>query len=99
MPTVLTALWVLAMVLYMGTAIYLELFAKDRCSRKLSGAFMAIGAAIFIAINRRIFIFGDSGMFWTELLIILLMVIGWYLAWKVVSFQIEHHDLLSDARR
>ena len=83
----LHGLWVLAMILYIGTAIYVELFCEAKFKRKLSGLFMAIGSAIFVSLNRRLFILGDMPLFWTELLILFLLIMGWYLGVRVIRHE------------
>lgn len=76
------------MLLYIGTAVWLELFSKSDCSPKLSASFVFIGGAIFIALNRRILVFDESLLVLTEFLIILCLLSAWWMAVLVVRSSI-----------
>lgn len=92
MSIIIHALWVMTMALYIGTAIYLELFCHAEFKRKMSALFFAVGAAIFIGINRQVFLFEDDMLFWAEIAVALLLIIGWYFAYRLIR-----HDQLREA--
>ena len=79
-------LWVVVAALYIASAIYFDAFDPRYIPRPITMAFFAVGAAIFIAVNRR-WVVGDHELFLllTELVIIGLLLWAWYLTTLTVA--------------
>ena len=83
-------LWLGVGFLYIASGIYFEVFYRAHVPRRAVLALVAIGGAIFIAVNRRWFVETDAGLLVTELLILLMFVLAWYLTYSILIAAAGH---------
>lgn len=69
--------WAVVAMLYFATGIYYKTAHGDKISNWATLAFIAVGAAILLVVNSRVFPLSDFQLHLTELLIMTFLLIGW----------------------
>lgn len=89
-------LWFGLSFLYMGTGIVIQVLWGDELPWGVSFTFLALGAAIFLAVNRTPFAHSEFLLFVWESLILFLLFVGWAFGVATVYEHVRLRHSLSD---
>lgn len=85
-------LWIGVSLLYMLTAVYVHFTYRQIIDRSVPLAFLTFGAAIFIAVNRRIWFASDTHLLIAEGLIIAFVLMTWMFAIMAIHEFVAFHS-------